>query len=45
LIQFDWYAGAMRAQMLLSQTMPDELIDELVSSELVDEPAELLEVA
>jgi hypothetical protein len=45
LIQFDWYAAAVRAQMLLSQTMSDEMLDEMVVPESVDGLDELLEVA
>ena len=39
----DWVEVAVRAHQLLTQTAPDELIDELTAPEA--EPEELLQVA
>ncbi len=42
---FDWFQAATRAHMFLSQTMPDEMLDELVSPDPVHRDDDLLEAA
>jgi hypothetical protein len=42
---FDWFQAATRAHMLLSQTMPDEMLDDRFGHEPVGEDDELLMVA